>query len=138
MSKTPSKVRFEISEPIEFEHFLHVGFENLRDASMLAQSQQQAFAEVVARRHRKLPQVPQEQLAARKKKIKQDLEAKLSEPLSKRERDIYDEIISCIESGDVDRLDEILASSDFDINRYRLAVGYCMINIIVPITTRNS
>ena len=113
-----SKSKFVISAPVDFEHFLHVGFENLRDASILAQTQQQAFAEVVERRHRKLPQVPQEQLSIRKKKLKQEQEARLAEPLSKRERDIYDEIIVCLESGDVERLDEILASSDFDINRY--------------------
>jgi hypothetical protein len=57
MSKQGKGSKMEISSPQDFEHFLHVGFENLRDASILAQSQQQVFAEVVARRHRKLPQV---------------------------------------------------------------------------------
>ncbi len=56
---------FQISEPVDFEHFLHVGFENLKDASRLAQSQQQAFEEVIARRRRKLPQVPVEQKVSR-------------------------------------------------------------------------
>jgi hypothetical protein len=114
-----AKKRYEISNPLEFEHFLHVGLENLRDASMLAQTQQAAFAEVAARRHRKLPTVPQDQIAARKKKIKMETEAKLSVPLSKHERDIYDDLLLTLESGDAERLDEILASSDFDINRFR-------------------
>jgi restriction endonuclease Mrr len=112
------KKRFEISNPLEFEHFLHVGLENLRDASMLAQTQQAAFAEVAARRHRKLPTVPQDLVAARKKKIKMETEAKLAQPLNKHERDIYDDLLLTIESGDSERLEEVLASSDFDINRF--------------------
>jgi hypothetical protein len=112
-----TKSRFEIGAPIDFEHFLHVGFANLKDASRLAQTQQQAFEEVVARRRRELPQIPAEQKTARKKRLKQELEAKLSEPLSKRERDIFDEVISCLMASEVDRLDEILATSAFDCNR---------------------
>ena len=113
-----SKGRVEISDPLDFEHFLHVGFENLRVASRLAQSQQQAFEEVIARRRRKLPQVPTEQKSARKKRIKMEMEAKLSEPLSKRERDLFDEILACLMFGETDRLDEVLSSSGFDCDRY--------------------
>ncbi|EGD81524.1 hypothetical protein PTSG_02243 [Salpingoeca rosetta] len=48
-----------ISLPVDFEHFLHVGAQNLGDVNVLCRDQQKAFEEVVARRTRRLPQPPQ-------------------------------------------------------------------------------
>ncbi|EDQ88546.1 uncharacterized protein MONBRDRAFT_8870 [Monosiga brevicollis MX1] len=48
----------EISTPVEFEHFLHVGVSNLAEVNELCLDQQAKFQEVVERRQRRLPETP--------------------------------------------------------------------------------
>ena len=120
------------SGPQDFEHFLHVGFTNLKDASRLAQTQQQAFEEVAARRHRKLPNIPVDQKSARKRRMKQENEAKLGEPLTKHERDLFDSIIASIQAGESDNVADILATTDFDVNR-RDEDGHTILDFAVMI-----
>ena len=48
-----------ISMPVDFEHFLHVGAQNLSDVNVLCRDQQKAFEEIVEKRSRRLPKPPQ-------------------------------------------------------------------------------
>jgi len=51
--------KLEISLPVDFEHFLHVGADNLRDVNELCKDQVAVFQEVVERRaQRRLPKPP--------------------------------------------------------------------------------
>lgn len=61
MPKGPASIRRKqlvISAPQDFEHFLHVGAENLRDVNELCKDTVATFQEVVQRRSRQLPQTP--------------------------------------------------------------------------------
>ncbi len=50
--------RLEISRPMDFEHFLHVGATNLSDVTTLCADQNSLFQDIVAKRAgRKLPKV---------------------------------------------------------------------------------
>eukprot|EP00049_Salpingoeca_infusionum_P006635 m.109541 g.109541 ORF g.109541 m.109541 type:complete len:927 (+) comp13376_c0_seq2:174-2954(+) len=50
----------EISLPTEFEHFLHVGVDNLEEVNDLCKDQQKVFHQVVEKRTRKLPRPPKQ------------------------------------------------------------------------------
>lgn len=56
----------DISLPKDFEHFLHVGSNNLGAVNVLCRDQQKSFDEVVARRVRRLPKPPDTPLADEK------------------------------------------------------------------------
>ena len=58
-----ARPRLEISAPQDFEHFLHIGVQDV-ETGVLEVDQNSTFLDVVERRHRKLPKTPKRESVA--------------------------------------------------------------------------